>query len=173
MPSPGSPSFFGFFGFWFGTGLPAPPPARVGGNWRHTERNRREVKLQQRKQALRARMHEPAAQVGEWLTRVLRGYYNYRGVPENRASLNRFREWLMGYRWHAVTGRSQSRVFPDPGGPKTRQNCRTSMSAVSNSNSRRLSIRGTAGSSIGDSYGAESVCWSPESPPARMMLTLE
>ncbi|MCC7342547.1 MAG: hypothetical protein IT170_15805 [Bryobacterales bacterium] len=63
---------------------------------RGSERKRLEAKLQQRKQTLRARMHELVAQVGEWLSRVLRGYYNYHGAPGNRASLNRFRERLMG-----------------------------------------------------------------------------
>ncbi|MDZ7639273.1 MAG: hypothetical protein U5J83_13650 [Bryobacterales bacterium] len=75
--------------------------------WRQSERKRLEAKLQEVKQTLRARMHEPVAQVGEWLSRLLRGYYNYHGVPGNRASLNRFRERVMGYWWHALKRRSQ------------------------------------------------------------------
>ncbi len=35
------------------------------------------------------------------------GEINYHGVPGNRASLNRFRERLMGYWWHALARRSQ------------------------------------------------------------------
>ena len=51
--------------------------------WRQSERKRLEAKLQQRKQTLRARMHQPVAQVGERLTWVLRGYYLnlWRGGP--------------------------------------------------------------------------------------------
>ena len=43
--------------------------------WRQTARQRLEAKLQQVKQSLRERMHEPVAQMGEWLGRVLSGFY--------------------------------------------------------------------------------------------------
>jgi hypothetical protein len=45
------------------------------------------AKLQQLKQELRRRMHEPLAQVGEWLGSVQRGYYQYHAVPGNSATL--------------------------------------------------------------------------------------
>jgi hypothetical protein len=55
-------------------------------------RKRLEAKLQQVKQTLRARMHEPVPKVGEWLGRVVEGFYQYHAVPGNWASLHRFRE---------------------------------------------------------------------------------
>ena len=35
-------------------------------------------------------MHEPAADVGAWLKRVVDGYYRYHAVPGNLAVLGRF-----------------------------------------------------------------------------------
>ena len=37
-------------------------------------------------------MHEPVAEVGAWLKRVVDGYYRYHAVPGNLAVLGRFRE---------------------------------------------------------------------------------
>jgi group II intron reverse transcriptase/maturase len=44
--------------------------------WRKTAGKRMRAKLQQLKQTLRRRMHEPLTQLGEWLGVVVRGYYN-------------------------------------------------------------------------------------------------
>jgi RNA-directed DNA polymerase len=55
--------------------------------WRKTAAKRMRAKLRQLKQELRRRMHEPLAQIGEWLGRVQRGYYQYHAVPGNRATL--------------------------------------------------------------------------------------
>jgi len=60
--------------------------------WRRTARNTLEAKLQEVKQTLKARMHEPLQVVGEWLGRVLRGYYQYHAVPGNLEALTLFRE---------------------------------------------------------------------------------
>jgi len=62
--------------------------------WRKTSGKRMRAKLQQLKQELRRRMHEPLAQVGDWLGRVQRGYYQYHAVPGNSATLGRFRHRL-------------------------------------------------------------------------------
>ena len=51
-----------------------------------------EAKLQNIKQKLHSRMHQPVPKVGEWLERVLNGHYQYFGVPGNWASLGLFRE---------------------------------------------------------------------------------
>ncbi len=67
-----------------------------------------EAKLQQVKQALRQRMHERAPEVGEWLGRVLNGYFQYHGVPGNLSSLYRFRDRVRGYWLHALERRSQT-----------------------------------------------------------------
>jgi hypothetical protein len=39
------------------------------------------AKLEHLATALRQRMHAPVAQVGEWLKRVVLGYYLYQAVP--------------------------------------------------------------------------------------------
>ena len=52
------------------------------------------AKLQQLKQELRRKMHEPPALVGEWLTRVVTGHYQYFAVPGNRPALSLFRHRL-------------------------------------------------------------------------------
>ena len=74
---------------------------------RQTARKRLEAKLQQVKQALRARMHEPVPKVGEWLGRVLNGFYQYHAVPGNWASLQRFRTRLSRCWGHVLRRRSQ------------------------------------------------------------------
>ena len=66
-----------------------------------------EAKLQQVKQALRERMHEPVSRVGGWIARVLNGFYQYHAVPGNWASLRRFRERIGRYWRHALERRSQ------------------------------------------------------------------
>ena len=42
------------------------------------------------KQELRRKMHEPVAHVGQWLKRVVDGYYRYHAVPGNLASVGPF-----------------------------------------------------------------------------------
>ncbi len=74
---------------------------------RQTARKRLEAKLQQIKQTLRSRMHEPVPKVGEWLKRVLDGHYQYFGVPGNWASLGLFRERIARYWGRFLRRRSQ------------------------------------------------------------------
>jgi group II intron reverse transcriptase/maturase len=74
---------------------------------RQTARKRLEAKLQQVKQTLRARMHEPVPQVGEWLRRVLNGFYQYHAVPGNWDSLKMFRQRIGRYWRHVLRRRSQ------------------------------------------------------------------
>ena len=61
------------------------------------------------KQELRRRMHDPVAQVGEWLKSVLNGYYQYHAVPGNLSVLKRFRRQVARYWFHALEQRSQRR----------------------------------------------------------------
>ena len=75
--------------------------------WRQTERKRLEAELRQVKQELRRRMHAPAPEVGEWLGRVLNGFYQYHAVPGNWTSLYRFRERIGRYWQHVLKRRSQ------------------------------------------------------------------
>jgi RNA-directed DNA polymerase len=100
----GKPESFTFLGFTHSCG------SNSRGNfviWRQTVRKRLEAKLQQVKQTLRARMHEPVPKVGEWLGRVVEGFYQYHAVPGNWASLSRFRERIGRYWRHVLERRSQ------------------------------------------------------------------
>jgi hypothetical protein len=54
------------------------------------------AKLESIKQELRRRMHEAVRVVGEWLKRVVEGYYRYHAVPGNIATLSLFRRGGMG-----------------------------------------------------------------------------
>jgi RNA-directed DNA polymerase len=76
---------------------------------RITDGERRRKKLQEIKQELRRRMHEPVAQVGGWLRSVLNGYYQYHAVPGNLTVLSRFRRQVARYWFHALGQRSQRR----------------------------------------------------------------
>jgi hypothetical protein len=76
---------------------------------RITEGDRRRKKLQQLKQQLRGRMHDPVEQVGQWLKSVLNGYSQYHAVPGNLTVLKRFRRQVARYWFHVLEQRSQRR----------------------------------------------------------------
>jgi len=100
----GEPESFTFLGFTHSCGINSAGKFTIR---RQTARKRLEAKLQQVKQALRARMHEPVPPVGEWLRRVLNGFYQYHAVPGNWARLNRFRVQIGRYWRHVLRRRSQ------------------------------------------------------------------
>jgi hypothetical protein len=54
---------------------------------RMTVRKRMRKKLQEIKQQLHLRMHDPVPQTGAWLRSVVQGYFNYYAVPGNLDSL--------------------------------------------------------------------------------------
>jgi hypothetical protein len=65
------------------------------------------AKLEEIKQQLLNRTHDPIVQTGKWLQSVVQGYFNYHAVPGNTNSLRifRFRVTLM---WRkALLRRSQ------------------------------------------------------------------
>jgi group II intron reverse transcriptase/maturase len=76
--------------------------------WRETAGKRMRAKLQQIKQELRARMHEPVQATGQWLKRVVLGYYQYHAVPGNLQQLGRFR-WRLARLWRYVLRRRSQR----------------------------------------------------------------
>jgi group II intron reverse transcriptase/maturase len=80
---------------------------------RITDGKRRRKKLQELKQDLRRRMHEPIAKVGEWL----RGYYQYHAVPGNLAVLSRFRRQVARLWFRTLSQRSQRRPTWEKLGP--------------------------------------------------------
>jgi group II intron reverse transcriptase/maturase len=100
----GEPESFTFLGFTHRCGTNSAGKFTI---WRRTARKRLEAKLQQVKQTLQARMHEPVPQVGDWLRRVLNGFYQYHAVPGNWASLLRFRLQIGRYWRHVLRRRSQ------------------------------------------------------------------
>jgi len=100
----GEPETFTFLGFTHHCGTNSRGIFTV---WRQTARKRLEAKLQQIKQTLKARMHEPIPRVGEWLGRVLNGFYQYHAIPGNWGSLHRFRERVGRYWRRTLERRSQ------------------------------------------------------------------
>jgi group II intron reverse transcriptase/maturase len=100
----GEPETFTFLGFTHSCGINSAGKFTIR---RRTVRKRLEAKLQQVKQTLQARMHEPVPVVGEWIGRVLRGFYQYHAIPGNWASLNRFRLQIGRYWRHVLRRRSQ------------------------------------------------------------------
>lgn len=100
----GKPEVFNFLGFTHICGK-----ARSGRFliYRQTIRKRLQAKLKEIKLELKRRMHEPVPQVGQWLRAVLRGHFQYYGVPTNKAALGVF--WLqVGRFWRqALSQRSQ------------------------------------------------------------------
>jgi RNA-directed DNA polymerase len=63
------------------------------------------------KAQLRQRLHEPVNAVGQWLKRVVEGYFRYHAVPENLRALRRFRERLR-HMWPTMLGRRSQRSRP-------------------------------------------------------------
>jgi RNA-directed DNA polymerase len=84
----GKPETFNFLGFTHISGKD-----RRGGFQlkRKTRRDRMAAKLLEVKEELRRRMHRPIPEQGEWLKRVVSGFFNYHAVPTNGRALSVFR----------------------------------------------------------------------------------
>jgi RNA-directed DNA polymerase len=93
----GKPETFDFLGFTHMCGKNRHGAFTVR---RKTIRKRMRAKLQEIKQQLRRRMHDPVARTGAWLQSVVQGYFNYHAVPGNLDSLGIFRERVTRlWRW--------------------------------------------------------------------------
>ena len=68
------------------------------------------AKLHALKAELRLRMHEPVAEVGAWLRKVVTGYYQYHAVPGNIDQLSVFGQRLRRLWWLTLRRRSQQPV---------------------------------------------------------------
>jgi group II intron reverse transcriptase/maturase len=102
----GKPETFTFLGFTHYCGK-----RRSNGSfivWRKTATKRMVAKLRGLKAELTRRMHEPTAQVGERLKRVVRGYYQYHAVPGNLKQLSAFRHRLCRL-WRSILNRRSQR----------------------------------------------------------------
>ena len=101
----GKPETFDFLGFTHLCGK-----TRKDGRFalqRRTMRKRMGARLKTLREGLRRRMHDPVDETGQWLLRVLRGYFQYHAVPGNSRALQAFRqEVIRAWRW-ALRRRSQ------------------------------------------------------------------
>jgi hypothetical protein len=105
----GKPETFDFLGFTHISGKNGNGAYAVR---RMTIRKRMRKKLQEIKQQLRIRMHDPVPQTGAWLRSVVQGYFNYYAVTETST--------VWGYSGSAciATGdKRSSAVFKDTGTP--------------------------------------------------------
>src|ERR1700686_16926 len=88
----GKPETFTFLGFTHYCGKRRKDGAFT--EWRATAKKRMAAKLLAIKAELIRRRHEPPASVGEWLQKVVAGYYRYHAVPGNLPQLWVFRHRL-------------------------------------------------------------------------------
>jgi RNA-directed DNA polymerase len=99
------PETFDFLGFTHICGK-----TRTSGRFfvrRKSIQKRLRAKLQQVKVELRRRWHEPVLAVGQWLRRVVQGWFNYHAVPCNGASLESFRRQVLWLWFRSLRRRSQ------------------------------------------------------------------
>ena len=101
----GKPETFTFLGFTHYCGKRRSNGAFTV--WRKTAKKRMVAKLKAIKAELRLRMHEPVANVGAWLRKVVNGYHRYHAVPGNIDRLSVFGQRLRRLWWHSLRRRSQ------------------------------------------------------------------
>ncbi len=77
--------------------------------WRITAKKRMVAKLKAIKAELQRRMHDRTSQVGEWLRKVVTGYYQYHAVPGNIDQLRIFRK-RVNRLWRQVLVRRSQRA---------------------------------------------------------------
>jgi RNA-directed DNA polymerase len=76
---------------------------------RRTSRKKRQAKLAEVRQELRRRRHEPLRDTQQWLRSVLRGHFNYYGVPGNERGLWTFRTHIQ-HAWYRQLERRGQRA---------------------------------------------------------------
>ena len=84
----GKPETFRFLGFTFICGKSRQGHFQLK---RKTRPDRMRAKLQEIKEELRLRMHQPIPDQGRWLRQVVTGFFAYHAVPTNSAALSAFR----------------------------------------------------------------------------------
>jgi len=102
----GKPETFTFLGFTHYCGKQRSNGAFIV--WRETAKKRMVAKLRAIKAELRRRMHEPTTSVGEWLKKVVMGYYRYHAVPGNLDRLRVFGQRIRRLWRLVLSRRSQS-----------------------------------------------------------------
>jgi RNA-directed DNA polymerase len=101
----GKPETFNFLGFTFICGRSRSGKFQLK---RKSRRDRMQAKLQAIKQELRRSMHQPLPKQGEWLRRVVTGYFNYHAVPTNSRAIAAFRDALTR-NWRQILRRRSQR----------------------------------------------------------------
>lgn len=101
----GKPETFNFLGMTHICGKTRKGKFQVS---RQTMVQRVKAKLKELKVELRRRMHLPVPEVGRWLKSVLRGHYQYYGVPGNKYAMNQFRHQVARL-WYCVLLRRSQR----------------------------------------------------------------
>ena len=92
----GKPETFTFLGFTHICGK-----NRKNGKFailRHTIKKKMRAKINEIKEELKKRTHDPIQEVGKWLKAVVTGHYQYYGVPGNSTAMRDFRH-LISRRW--------------------------------------------------------------------------
>lgn len=76
---------------------------------RRTSRRKRQAKLAELRREIRRRRHDPVLEQHRWLTAVLRGHYNYYGVPGNHRAVASF-HYHVREEWHRCLQRRSQRA---------------------------------------------------------------
>ncbi|MFC1643309.1 hypothetical protein ACFL5O_11610 [Myxococcota bacterium] len=98
------PETFNFLGFTHYCGVNRNAKFLVG---RKTRRDSLTSKLHEVKTELRARMHGPVDEQGQWLQSVVRGYLNYHAVPGKWNAVGSFRTQVARLWYRTLRRRSQ------------------------------------------------------------------
>lgn len=100
----GKPETFAFMGFTFICGKSRQGRFQLQ---RKTRSDRMRVKLQEVKEELRRRRHQPIPEQGQWLRQVVEGHIRYFAVPTNRRAIGQFRLHVIDLWRRALKRRSQ------------------------------------------------------------------
>jgi group II intron reverse transcriptase/maturase len=103
----GKPETFKFLGFVFICAKSRRGDFQIR---RKSRGDRMMAKLQEVKEALRERRHEPVPEVGKWLAQIVAGYFAYHAVPTNSTALSAFR-YHVAVLWHRQLCRRSQRAY--------------------------------------------------------------
>ena len=104
----GRPETFTFLGFTYICGRSRRGHFQLQ---RKTRRDRQRAKLQEIKEELRRRMHQPIPLQGSWLKQVVTGHFAYYAVPTNARALSAFRHHVTDLWRRTLRRRSQKDGF--------------------------------------------------------------
>ena len=100
----GKPETFNFLGFTFICGTSSRGQFQIK---RKTRRDRMRAKLREIKEEMRRRRHHSIPEQGNWLRRVVTGFFTYHAVPTNIWALSTFRFWIIDLWRRSLRRRSQ------------------------------------------------------------------